>query len=475
MLSKSLIYKVLVLFSAALIFNQVACSQASFEADDSTRAQRSPEPDNVEDPFTSFDDSDAVRCDNTDAVFCDRGDDGLTDNVPDLNYDPPRCDITSESGNCFKNVYRDTRRTPINGVDVWLVVDSSGSFDAARVAVGQALADHFIADMVRDGVEVRVSVIAGHAPSGSYSGVRSSAPSVNSEVFYRHTTEPLTITIRNISEISSKRSQLLSKLNEYMRESPISIAKRNGGSIEVLTDYFKNWPLGGPHSGSDELGLRNFYDAMRRTSIPSDNGWVVMFLSDENDACAPFTSYSSRSSFEVNGHYYSHRSDEAEMKEWYCGGISASQVYAEAVRFAGSRPYAIGAMVYRDRRTIPSSAHPQADIGRGYLEVVAKAGRQGATVDLATASTSGLTSIATRMVNELASITEESVGTHTQYPIYDSARNRLSLNRVETLNGTFNMQVFVDGRRSNYTIDASNSLIRPSTLGREVEIRFCID
>ncbi len=477
MLSKSLIYKVLVLLFAALIFNQMACSNASFEADDSSKLQQSPEPDNVDDPFDSFDDSDAVRCDNTNAIFCDRGDDGLTDNVPDLNYTPPRCDVTS-NGNCYRNTYRDTRRNPINGVDVWLVVDSSESFDQARVAVGRALADDFLRNLVRD-VPVRISVIAGHAPSGSYSGVRSAAPAVNSEVFYRHTTEPLTVTIRNTAEINSKRDQLLSKLNRFMRESPISIAKRNGGSIQVLNGYFENWSLGGPHSGSDELGLRNFYDAIagpNRAFVPNDNAWVVLFLSDENDACVPFDRYSARSPHLVNGRYYSHRSDEAEMLDWYCGGISTSRVYAEAVRFAGNRPYALGAMVYRDRSTIPSSAHGQADIGRGYLEVVAKAGRQGATVDLATATSSwGMESTARRIVGELANITNESVGTHTQYPIYDSPGNRISLNRVETIDGRFNMQVYVDGRRSNYTIDSRNSLVRPSTLGEEVEIRFCVD
>lgn len=486
MVSKSLSYKVLVLFLATVIFNQLACSKASFQADESTKAQRSPQPDNVDDPFNTFNDTDVVRCDNTNAAFCDRGDDGLTDDVPVLTYTPPRCDITSETGNCYRNTYADTRRNPINGVDVWLVVDSSQSFDAARVAVGQAVTDHFVAAMVRDGVEVRVSVIAGHAPSGSYAGVRSAAPYTNSGIFYQHTTEPLTIVIRNQSEIASKRAQLLSKLDSYMRESPISIAKRASGSIEVTRGNYQTWNWGGPHSGSDELGLLNFYHAMtgpNKATIPANNGWVVMFLSDENDACVPFSNYSSRSPYfdTITGKYYSHqggeldyKSDEAEMFDWYCNGLTTSQVYAEAVRFAGDRPYAIGAMVYRNRSTIPSNAHAQADIGQGYLELVAKAGRQGATVDLATASSSNLEAIATSMVSEMAEITNESVGTHTQYPIYDSANRRLSLNSVETVNGTFNMQVYVDGRRSNYTIDATNSLVRPSTLGSEVEIRFCL-
>jgi hypothetical protein len=477
MYSKSLLYKVLVLTFAALTLNQLACNNASFEADQGNRAQRAPAPDNIDNPFADFDDSDAVRCDNTDAVFCDRGDDGLTDEVPPLNYNPPHCDIT-RTGDCFVNYYEDTRRNPINGVDVWLVVDSSRSFDAARVAVGRALADGFIRDLSRN-VPVRISVIAGHAPSGSYAGVRSAAPAINPEVFYRHSNEPLTVTINSPAEINSKRSQLLSKLNEFMRESPISIAKRNRGGVEVFNNYFVTWPLNGPHSGSDELGLRNFYDAIagpNRAQIPRDNGWVVLFLSDENDACVPFTSYSERSAHNVGGFYYSHRSDEAEMKDWYCSGISPSRVYAEAVRFAGDRPYAIGGMLYRDRRTIPGSAHPQADIGRGYLEVIARAGRQGATVDLATATSSwGLESTARRIVSELANITNESVGTHTQYPIYDDRNNRLSLNAVETIGGRFNMQVYVDGQRSNYTIDSRNSLVRPSTLGRNVEIHFCLD
>ncbi len=472
MKSQSMLSKALVLIFATLIVNQMACNKASFEASKGTPGQTAPAPDNVDDPFDQSDSGDIVRCDNSSDLFCDRGDDGLTDDVPPLDWNPPQCSVSRE-GNCFSNTCTDTRRNPIKGVDVWLVVDSSRSFDDERVAVGRALADGFIRDLVQQ-VPVRISVIVGHAPSGPYAGVGSGAPAVSPSIFYRHGSEPFTITINQTSEINSKREQLLSKLRETMRESPISMAKRNRSSIEYLNNLYASWPLAGPHSGADELGLRNFTDALQRASVPRDNAWVVLFMSDENDACTPFDSPRASSPYQVNGHYYSHPSDEEEMKRWYCNGITTARAYTEAVRFAGSRPFALGALVYTGQAAIPGYAHPQASVGKGYTEVVANAGRQGVMIDLASQDFLGLQTTANRLVGELAEITNESVGTHTQFPIYDRPGNNISLNQVATIDGRFNMQVFVDGRRTNYTVDSKNSYVRPSTLGSEVEIRFCL-
>ncbi len=95
MLSKSLIYKVLVLFSAALIFNQVACSQAFEPNDTGDNGFTDPSYDPpVYDPPTSYEDP--------------------TPNDP--NY--PRCDILSNTGNCYRNVYRGdagSSRFPVYG------------------------------------------------------------------------------------------------------------------------------------------------------------------------------------------------------------------------------------------------------------------------------------------------------------------------------------------------------------------------
>lgn len=474
MKTKSLISKILLFAFAAMVINQMACSNASFEKAEETKAQRAPAPDNPDDGFfDEADTGDAVSCDRSSDLFCDPGDDGLTDDVPDLSWNLPDCDVVNRGNGCYTNVCHDTRRNPIKGVDVWLVVDSSRSFDDERVAVGKALAEGFIRDLVEE-VPVNISVIAGHAPSGPYGGVASSAPHMNPGVFYRHGSEPVTVTIRNTSEIASKKNQLLTKLRESMRESPISRAKRARRSVEVLPGQWEGWSLAGPHSGSDELGLRNFLDAINgrnRAYVPRNNGWVVLFMSDENDACTPFTE---------NGYYvYSHPTDESEMRRWYCSGVNTSKVYAEAVRFAGARPFALGAMVYRNSRTIPSNAHAQASIGKGYLELVAKAGGNGVSVDLASAVDSwSLDSTADRVVGELARITNKSVGVHTKYGIQSNYFDkRLSLNRVATKNGVIDLQVYVDGKRSKsrYTIDSKNSLIQLSEPGeREVRINFCL-
>ena len=61
----------------------------------------------------------------------------------------------------------DTSKNPIDGVTVWLVVDSSRSFDKERQAVGKALASKFIKKLANE-KPVTISVIASHAPSASY-------------------------------------------------------------------------------------------------------------------------------------------------------------------------------------------------------------------------------------------------------------------------------------------------------------------
>jgi hypothetical protein len=515
MKSQFLASKLLVLMFAALVVNQMACNNASFEATDDTAFQTAPRPDNPDrDDF--FDDRDAgqtIRCDcQGSTASCDPGDIGINPNTPNLSWDLPRTNVTRRGVNCYSNIYYDTRRNPINAVDVWLVVDSSGSFNDdtdiidEREAVANAIAGDFIQQLAQQ-VPVRVSVIVGHAPSGPYGGRVSDAPATNPEVFYRTDSEPLTITINGPGDISRARSQLLAKLDDRMRVSPMSLARNNkarigmyGNGVSNPSRFYNgtvdfgsingNPGSAGPHSGSDEVGLRNFYDAMRRTRLAANSGWVVLFLSDENDVCTPTTSRSSRSSHpwirrnspvpNYFNFYFSHAFDEQNAFEWYCHDFSLQRVYAEAVRYANGQPYAMGAMVYRNRSTIPAGAHPQADVGKGYLDLVAMA--QGVTVDLASASsTAGLNRAARNVVQGLAEITNRATGTQTQYGLFtDRSSRRVNLSQVGSENGALDVQVFINGEdeRRCYGLDGQNSLIQltdiaPGEEVREVRIDFC--
>lgn len=105
MSSKSLIYRVLVLLSAALIVNQIACSKASFDADDGAKAQEtSPEPEFVDTDLDSFDPADTGDSGFDDPVTGGGGTPTYDDPTPnDPNY--PRCDILSNTGKCYRNTY----------------------------------------------------------------------------------------------------------------------------------------------------------------------------------------------------------------------------------------------------------------------------------------------------------------------------------------------------------------------------------
>ncbi len=446
-----------------VVLNLIACSNASFEATDTT-ATKTPQPDNPNSPFNPPNSGDPFACTNNNTVACDTDDSGFKPYLPPLNFTPPFCEVTPTSPKCMTNNYRNATQNPIDGVHVWLVVDSSESFDDERLAVANAVTSGFLSSLQRQ-VPVTISVIVGHAPTSSYAGFRSSAPAVNPEVFYRHSSEPISIRLlptMSSAQFQTARNQLLSKVGASMQESPISLAKRNRGSVDGMS-----WELAGPHSGSDELGLRNLFDAMSRTSIPANNAFVVLFLSDENDVCTPFV--------DGSRYVYSHR-DEEEMFYRYCSGINVDSVFSRIVQFVGSRPFVLGALVYTGQAPIPSGI--QHSVGKGYTNVVARAGRSGVMVDLASRNVIGLQTVADRLVSGAATVTNESVGLHNQFPIFDQNKQRLNLSQVATFNlggsERFNMQVYVDGIQVGYTLDTMNSLIRPSRLGVNVEIRFCI-
>lgn len=437
----------------------MACDNARFQE----VKPLSPQPDNVSPQFRpTSGDPVSCNCDNVKAAYCDPADDGLSESLPPLTFTPPPVRVTPKGENCFINYYDNTTKPNITGVQVWLVVDSSESFDDERRAVAKALANTFLATLLYK-VPITISVIAGHAPSSNYGSYRSYAPDVNPEIFYRKGTEPISITVSpgmSSAQILALGDVLMSKVDNNMQESPISLAKRNRATIDGMS-----WALAGPHSGSDEMGIRNFMEAMKKTTLPANTAFVALFLSDENDVCVPF----------VNGSgqfVYSH-DNEREIHQRFCSGVSVSSAYSLAMSYAGNNPFMFGALVYTGQSPIPSGI--QHSVGIGYTHLVARAARQGVMVDLASRNFSNLQTAANTLVKELAAITDESQNFHTQFPIYTSPEQRVSLARIATdSNNNFDLQVYVKGNRTNFSVDGANSLVKPCDLGQSVEIHFCL-
>lgn len=474
----SMTSKLIMLLFAVLMINQMACNARFQEVQ-----PQSPQPSSASAKIEpNSGDPISCNCTTVKAAYCDPAVDGLSDSLPPLTFNPPPVRVTRNGEKCFINNYDNTTKPDITGVQVWLVVDSSRSFDEERRAVAVAMANSFITTLIKK-VPVTVSVIAGHAPSSSWNGHRSFAPDVNNfEIFYRRASEPTSITFipgMSMAQAQALGAQLLSKVDANMQESPLSLAKRDRGTIDGF-----HWELGDAHSGSDELGLRNFMAAMDLTIHPQNNAFVVLFLSDENDICTPFDERISDKlnvSHEIDGktYYFSHR-DEIEMIEDgfddvgknFCNGVSIDAAYSLAMNYANDNPLMIGALVYTGQ-SVPSGI--QHTIGRGYMELVARAGRQGVMVDLAARNFSDLQSAANKLITRLAGITNESQNFHTQFPIYTSAEARVALGTVDVKpSGDLNIEVLVDGKPTGYDTDAKYSLIKPCDLGSSVEIRFCL-
>ena len=157
-------------------------------------------------------------------------------------------------------------------------------------------------------------------------------------------------------------------------------------------------------------------------------------------------------------------------------GITPDKVYDKAVQYAAGRTFALGALIYRKQQDIPGDAHPQASFGNGYAQVVRSAGRDGVMVDLAdlTSRSSNaearLESTADRIVEALAEVTNEAVGTHTRYHILDRNGKKISFKRLATKyeygEKVYDMQVYVNGedRKCVYTPNNSMSLLKPSSI-----------
>ncbi|MCB0378596.1 MAG: hypothetical protein KDD33_08900 [Bdellovibrionales bacterium] len=473
MLHNKWLPRVLVLIASFFVLNLVACSKAKFEATKDRERTANVSPDNVTPTGNPPGSGELVGCNDLSNPLCSNpGDGGFLNPPGPIGFVPPQCDTGDIPSNkpgsiCYSNIYRNTTKANVSGVTVWLVVDSSYSFDEERVAVGRAVVRGFMQSLNMN-IPVTISVISSHAPSGSYNGIQSQSAALSPNVFYQHSSEPVSIQLypgMSSSDLANAEAQLLMKLDSNMQESPISIAKESHGSVESYpgSGQMLSWSKGGKHSGSDELGLFNFMAAMRRASVPSDHAWVVLFMSDENDVCM---------------NQYNDHENEVEMYRLYCGGVTPQSAYSQAVSFAGSRPFVMGAMVYTGQAPVPSGI--QHSVGRGYTDLVGMMTAQGLMIDLAAASSSGLSTIASRLVEGVASTTKESIGTHTHYPIYDTNGNQLSLAQVRTYqssNGatTLDLQVYVDGAPANYTYDSQRSLIIPAVRGHQVEIQFCVN
>ena len=475
--------RAMTIIAAVFLFNMMACSKAKFEATDTTNRQAQPAPDNVttngsQDPNSG----DVVSCSNVNSQFCNNDDDGFQDTIPPITFTPPTCNVHQPiptnfpDRTCYENIFQNSTKGNINGVNVWLVVDSSRSFDQARLAVGRAVSRSFLASLQHK-VPVTVSIIPAHAPSSSYG----SATSYNGRIYGEATFRP-TMTS---SQVAAAEANLLSRLDSAMQESPISLAKRNRQSLDGL-NYASSGSsqiLGGPNSGSDEMGLDSFMAAMENYSIPANNAWVVMFLADENDICARELSH--------NGSiYYSHYNEAELFNRGYCNGVSADIAYNRAKAYAGNRPFAVGAMTYLDYNTIPNSAHAQSSVGIGYTRMAGLAKTNGKLIDLAASSAQGLDSIATKIIQSLGQVTNNSVGFHTHYPIYDNSGNRVNLKDVFRWNdnGTIklDLKVYVgptvqsvsgiskESYRSNYSYSSADSLVMPANKNTVVRIEYCV-
>ncbi|MCJ8277514.1 MAG: hypothetical protein MJK18_11785, partial [Bdellovibrionales bacterium] len=249
MITGQRIAKALTLIAAALLLNVMACNKASFEATDPTNRPAFPDANGVTENGEQNDDGgDAINCGNPNSIFCANNDDGFQDNVPPM-VDPPFCDIKRPTvNNCYENIYRNSTKDGIAGINLWLVVDSSRSFDAARMAVARQVSQAFLTSL-RHQVPVTISVIPAHAPSSSYG----SASSFNGRIYGQ-------VTIRPGENPTSAMNQLLSFVDSSMQESPISLAKRDRRVLDNLNyaNGVSGPVYGGPNSGSDEMGLDSF-------------------------------------------------------------------------------------------------------------------------------------------------------------------------------------------------------------------------
>gem|GEM_PF-3464958 len=354
---------------------------------------------------------------------------------------------------CVGNDFTDTKRkTKVAGIELWLVVDSSNSFDIERVAVAEAIVNGF-REACRLGVPVRISVIAAHTPESPDSALRLDAGGAKGTPFFSQGGESRVIVLYpNMSEaeLEGAKNDLLVKLDSEMRRDPIT------------QNYVEQNPGSNGHSGADELGLLALRNTLKVATKRRDHALAVIMMSDENDICM------SAFNNDQDGH-------ENTMNKIYCDDTTPQAVYTELRNFAGNRPLVVSSIVYSGNRPFVDGG-PN-DIGRGYLDLAHLAG--GRSFELAHLPGEDRTAYIHRMAKDVAKVTGRMTRRFTQYhahyPVFGFQGKSIPLSdiRVNPETNRLDMRVLVDGKNTDYSLDPRYNLVTPANSGDKVVIQYC--
>ena len=109
---------------------------------------------------------------------------------------------------------------------------------------------------------------------------------------------------------------------------------------------------------------------------------------------------------------------------------------------------------------------------------MAKAGRQGTVVDLASANGDDFSGVAKTLVGKMVQITNESFGKHTSFYLYqfddEGNKSRVRMNQIRRVNGKRDITVWVDGERQDNPRVNLFGQVMPRKVGSQVKIKFCL-
>lgn len=287
-------------------------------------------------------------------------------NPPD--YQPPVVDRPDPKAFCYEHQEYQPPAQVTKKIDILFVVDSSGSLNEERDAIGDGV-DAFVAELPAD-ADVRIAVMPAHATTWA------------GRLYRPSSTTPFVL---------DNQAMAMADIRAALRTRMRNVA------TETITD-------GG------EAGIYSLDRAMEPTQLAesraqgffrSDAALAVVFVADENDICArypvgvvpvPDPNFKEGPAFNL-----------------YCQYVTPENTYTRLRGFQGDRPLLVSGVVYHEGSVFPHTG--ENEIAYGYLEMIRAA--NGLAVDLAGGHVhEGLAQIGTLVTKKLSLKTEFTLDDH---------------------------------------------------------------
>lgn len=253
-------------------------------------------------------------------------------------HEAPDTERANPPENCFGISHYQPKAEITKEIDILFMVDTSGSLDAERRAIGDGV-DAFVGALPAD-ADVRIAVMMAHA--GNWSG----------KLYQYRDVGPYVLNTKTMN-LSDIRTILRQRMEKVVTEN-----ETDGGEV-------------GLYSLSRALDEDRLAEAKNLGFFRDQAALAVVFVADENDICARYP--------EGITPVYDPDRKEVPAFNKYCQDLTPEKVYLKLRDYQNGRPLLVSGIVYSEESVFPASG--ENEIAYGILDIVRA--NNGLLVDLA--------------------------------------------------------------------------------------------